>query len=219
VSTFVTRSFVCPRCGQKSERSVALGVNIGRHARPREQILARAFQRFPCPRCAVVSVVEDAFTYVDFDRKQLLALYPRAEQPRWRERDAEVRALFERNFTADGLPGAARELGEGQRVRSVFGLEALREKLVCFDAGLDDAALEAMKVELLRRGLPMPQSVDDQLRLDEVRDDALVLRVEDGGTVTASRRDYATACGDAYAPLRAELAAGPYVDAARLVPL
>ena len=193
-------------------------MNVARSTRPRERILARTFQRYVCESCGQHAVIDDAFTYVDFPRKQLYAQFPRAWQPRWRMLEPEVIALHHRNLVDEGLPIVAREIGVGVVAREVFGLEALREKIVVVDAGLDDATLEALKLELYRDGLPLPSSVDESLRLDAVTPTHLVL-VRPSLTLDVPRARYDEVAGAPHAALRDELTSGPYVDVARLVPL
>jgi hypothetical protein len=214
LSTYADRSYRCA-CGAENKRRVAEGLNVARSTKPRDAIILRTFQRFACETCARTTVIEDAFTLMDFLRKQFFVQEPPSLQPRWREREVAVRALADRTLAPEALPPVVQDIGEGLRVRIVFGLEALREKLVCFDAALDDVALEACKLELVRRG----HSLDVELRLDEVQGDVLVLRAGDDASMRVPRRDYDAVLGDAYAPVREELARGAYVDLARLLPV
>lgn len=58
-----------------------------------------------------------------------------------------ARAIFDRAFI--GSPLAA-PLREGFKVRLVFGVEELREKLVIWRAGFDDSLIECVKLELVK---------------------------------------------------------------------
>jgi hypothetical protein len=211
LSTYADRSYRCA-CGAENKRRVAEGLNVARSTKPRDAIILRTFQRFACETCARTTVIEDAFTLMDFLRKQFFVQEPPSLQPRWREREVAVRALADRTLAPEALPPVVQDIGEGLRVRIVFGLEALREKLVCADAGLDDVALEAVKLELVRAGLP------EAPRLDSVAGDTLVLRGP-AGTAEVARADYERMTTEPYAKLRDELARGPYVDLARLLPV
>lgn len=47
-------------------------------------------------------------------------------------------------------PIVQQEMAPRMKQRVIFGLAALREKIVCFDAGVDDRLVEALKLQLLR---------------------------------------------------------------------
>jgi hypothetical protein len=108
----------------------------------------------------------------------------------------------------------------------VFGLAALREKLVCFDAGLDDIVLELLKAELLLQSGEAPVG-DVRLRL--VATDANRLRLvasqrpDPAGpplglldVEMASYAKMAERAGSEWAAAATVLGQGTYVDVYRL---
>ncbi len=109
--------------------------------------------------------------------------------------------------------------------RLVFGWPALIEKLLCEELGLDDAALEALKLALLKDG---PQrTLDPTLELRLVRreaDDLIFARLD---PTTGAEQDrlrvpeaaYLTVKGGgaAWAPLTALLAGRMFVDMNRVL--
>ena len=115
-------------------------------------------------------------------------------------------------LTGPDAPAAAAALAVGLRVRLVFGLVALREKLLAWDAGLDDVDLELLKLAAMRAvGEPLARAAT--LRLVACTADAAVL-LDDAATRWDVPRD-ALPPG-AFVELRAALGAGCYVDLARL---
>lgn len=128
---------------------VAISVNGGRAPHLRAQILDGTFQRFDCPRCGAATPVDPRFTYVDLSAGQFMGVYPAWADVEWRRLEAETLGLYDRNLGAHAPP-PARAVTDELTVRVVFGLAALREKLVIFGAGLDDVAVELVKLDLVR---------------------------------------------------------------------
>lgn len=150
MSTFVQRSYPCPACGVVATRSVAVSLNGGRRTDLRDAIFAGQFQRFTCEACAAGYLVEDPMMYIDFDRKEWIACYPPAREREWPSLETEPVADWRQSMVTHAAR-AAREMSADFRIRAVFGLAALREKLLCFAHGVDDGWLEVLKLDLLRR--------------------------------------------------------------------
>ncbi|TNF35057.1 MAG: hypothetical protein EP329_06605 [Deltaproteobacteria bacterium] len=173
MSTFFQADVACPHCGDVASRSVAASLNAQRSPRYRQEILERTFQRPTCGRCKQQFLIHEPFLYLDLSAKQLIAVFAPALVEDWPELEEEVVDAWEAAFGPDDAPAIAQALGEGLVLRTVFGLEALREKLVCAEHGVDDAQLEALKLQLLLDGtLPGPESAP---RLAEVEDDGETL--------------------------------------------
>ena len=158
MSTFVQVPVTCRSCDHTVTRNVATSVNAVRSPWLREQVLDGSFQREDCEACGARMVHVLPFLYVDFERKILIGVFPQSDLDRWPELEREApRAL------ADNVAGSPAEfaqmLAEDVRVRTVFGLDALREKITILEADLDDAAVEAVKLRIL-------------LEQDDVRRDA-----------------------------------------------
>ena len=222
MSTFIELQIPCPACGQLSPRQVATSVNIARLPEAHDEILNDTFQRFDCDHCGAPSPAFVPFVYIDFDRGYMIDVRSPTEEHRWGELEHEPVDAFERYLGADA-PELPRAIGEGMVVRIVFGLPALREKLVTFDNGLDDTALEALKLRLMIEAGDV--DIDARLRLLGLAGDHLVLvgpRTDARGVPTVVRevdvatydaiRDDPTVRSDIIAVLDA-----PYCDVARLL--
>jgi CpXC protein len=221
MSKFATRILHCPRCRAPAERSLAVSLNAARTPQARQAILDGSFQRFRCIGCGQAAVADDPFMYVDFDRKDWIALFPLAWEGEWRRRETEPRRAFDLCFAGPGAAATARSLAHGFRVRATFGVEALREKLVAFSAGIDDACLEALKLELMRTtpglcfnpgGRPRLTGADDERLTFSARGERKLLEVN----VPRSAYDRLAAARDQYAPLLDRLSGVPWVDLGRL---
>ena len=159
-----------------------------------------------------VACTERARVYIDMDRKHWVSVVP-GERERWPEHEDAVAALFERTMTTSPL---ARRLREGFTVRVVFGLEELREKLVIWQANLDDAVVECAKVHAVGQ---QPQLARAQsLIVDAVHDGALELVVDGAWRLVLPRELVARLSDDDRLPARfPELFGGRYVSLHRLL--
>ena len=147
MSVVTPRQVTCPHCRQEFTAPVYASLHVRRAPEVRDAILAGRFQREPCPKCGGSIVFERPMIYTDFDRMHLLALLPSGAI---RHRSALARhigGVFERNLTVAAPPMVKAWADDFQR-RVVFGLPHLREKLVAFEYGIDDRALEALKDEM-----------------------------------------------------------------------
>lgn len=95
--------------------------------------------------------VEKVFAYTDFPRRHWFTVVPAASL----SRRSEWLAFAERSFQAVFVERAAPMVTEWAPQftrRVIFGLASLREKLLAFDAGLDDRRVEQLKVALVEAG-------------------------------------------------------------------
>ncbi len=225
MSTFTTQPVRCPSCGIETAREVARTINVTRGPKYREAILARRFQSFECPSCRQPSHAAPDFVYVDFERRQLIAVLSERLERAWWEHEAVPQAAYDAGFGPE-QPSFAQVLGADFAVRVVFGLDALREKLVAFEAGLDDAWLETHKLLLLREspGLALNPAARPRLMAADGTRLVMVLRAPmpqgEGWQLrelTVARRDHDALTRnpslDATVTL---LSAGPYVDLGRV---
>ena len=102
-------------------------------------------------------------------RASLVAwVMPTGERPRWRSVEQVAIDGLGHVVRSEG-PSFVREWGSTARLRLVFGLEELREKVIAAEAALDDATVEVLKFPFIdhdRGEAPV---------LEEVSDDGLLL--------------------------------------------
>lgn len=215
MSTFVPVDVDCPQCGATRSVTVALSLNVGRSPARRQELLDGALHRSTCARCGVESAADVGFTYLDFDRKQLLVVHPSADEGAWPTLEGAATALFERNLREAALPERVRERGEGFLVRCVFGLAALREKVLVFACGLDDRAVEITKLAWMRGDLARLE-LAARPRAYELAADELRL-ASPGRRLGGFSLDVAEAKRQRVdEALAKRIGAGPYVDLGRL---
>ena len=174
MSTFARRRYPCPTCRVEAERDVAVSLNGGRRDDLRSAILAGTFQRYRCASCGAEYLVDDPFVYLDFGRKEWIASYPPSREREWPALETEPVEDWRTTMITHAAP-VAREMSSGFRIRAVFGLAALREKLLCFEHGVDDGWLEVLKLDLMRSVPGIGLHPDRRPRLVDVLPDALVV--------------------------------------------
>ncbi|MEO8707340.1 MAG: CpXC domain-containing protein [Kofleriaceae bacterium] len=172
MSTWTTRSLACPRCGVLASVRIAAGVHVARAPEVREQILAGQLHRFTCSGCDESTQVEAAFVYTDFPRHHWISVATPDELASWRDHEARLAGEVARAFEL-GSP-LAHPLADGLRVRLVFGSVELREKLVVWGAGIDDALVECVKVRAFASD-PELAAPGSRLLVETVAADGLVL--------------------------------------------
>lgn len=154
MSSFTHSTLRC-RCGVDVPVDVAYALNVSARPDLRAAILDGTFHCFSCPGCGASMIIDTLLPYTDFPRRHWFTVAP---SKGFAERAAWLRVAHD-NFRATMVENAApiaREMGREMTRRLVFGLAALREKLVIVDAGLDDRLIELLKIQLLRDlGLPL----------------------------------------------------------------
>jgi hypothetical protein len=223
MSLFRSETLDCPRCDTPVAFEVADSINADRRPDLRDAILEGSFQKGTCPSCGVAFRVSPDLSYLDVGRGQWVLALPYELRPRWAEVEQHARDLFARGF-GPAAPVSARLISERVSVRVVFGWSGLSEKLLCAEHGLDDAVLESLKISLLRHGEAVRLRAHSTLRLVAVADDALSLgwlvadEASPDETLVVPRELFEMVAVDAaWTALRADLAAGPFVDFDRLL--
>jgi hypothetical protein len=117
--------------------------------------------------------VEKRLAYTDFPRKQWFTVFPRIDL---RHRD-ELVELARRSFQATMVDRAAelvRSWAPEMIQRVVFGLASLREKLIVFDAGLDDRTIECLKLQMYQQA-ELVLHPDTYLHVTAVEEDEIIM--------------------------------------------
>ncbi|MDP2313997.1 MAG: CpXC domain-containing protein [Pseudomonadota bacterium] len=146
MSTWYPYRLACPACAAPGSIALLKGIHISRLPMVKADIREGRFQVYTCPECGHRTQVEAPSVYTDFPNGQFIAVEAPnpPDLPAARRRGREV---FDACFTFG--PDIAATLGASIRHRLVFGVAALREKVLAWDAGLDDRVVEALKLDLL----------------------------------------------------------------------
>jgi hypothetical protein len=148
------------------------------------------------------------------------------QEPAWQELETEPVRAFERACGANA-PAIAQGAGKGMKIRTVFGLLALREKLICFEAGLDDVVLELLKFRLMLAPDGFALIGNAHPRLIDLNQDRLVFAAPIDQTEPTPQYELVSCPQQAYddiasdhefrASLEASLNGSPYVDCGKLL--
>lgn len=196
MSTAEMEDIECLACQRSWAVPIYRGLRIGALPHVRAALLRGDWQIFTCPRCgARVQAHRYPVIYTDFPRGIYIAVEAVGADPA--AALAAHKSAFDACFTLG--PDVAEELGQSLRPRLVFGIGALREKLLILEGGLDDVSLEAVKGDVLRaEGLG---TGDVELRLLTVLDGGHLLLAK----VAPVRPDPDQPGGLRLAPARAPL--------------
>src|SRR5215207_3104389 len=129
------RRIPCRACGEDVLAVTIESANPSRHPPFQEQLLDRELLKMPCPHCDAEHRHYDRFTWIDLPGRLCVAVLHESERPDWPQLE-------------EG-PSFVREFGDTVAIRLVFGLEELREKVVCRIHDLDDRVIEVMKEDLV----------------------------------------------------------------------
>jgi len=166
----------CSRCGAEMEGVVVDSINAERFPELRAAVLDRSLHHLRCAQCGTRHALDKELLYVDFARAQWVTVFPVEELPRFAECEETARRAFAHAFV-DTAPGFVRATAARFAVRVTFGLEGLREKLVCWDAGLDDRVLELLKIDLVADRPELVARGVGSFTLDAVAPDGMLLFV------------------------------------------
>lgn len=116
----------CPHCKKECVRKPLSRISPDRDPAVRQKIQDLSLFRWTCPNCGVTSLVEDPCLYHDIANQFMVWLSPDGEKPEAGEFDPL----------------------SGYMLRYVEDMNAFREKINVLERGLDDRAVEIMKLVL-----------------------------------------------------------------------
>lgn len=138
----------CGRCAAVYSATRVESANPTRHPPFLAQLLDRSFLRSECPVCGHTQWNESAMLWTDLPGRLCACVRPPAERRNWRALEVEARAVLGGVFTGEGPP-MVQAFGPQVHIRVVFGLEELREKVICRLHHLDDRVVEVLKLPLV----------------------------------------------------------------------
>ncbi|HSI11565.1 MAG TPA: CpXC domain-containing protein [Chthoniobacter sp.] len=223
MSLFRSTNISCPNCGETVNMEGAGSINADRRPDYRDDILQSNFQDETCPHCQTSFRLAPEFNYLDVGRGQWIAGMPANRLRDWIEVEESVKESFAISYGAKA-PQAARDIGVDLVVRLTFGWPALREKIFANDLRIDDAVLEMLKLETIRRVPSAPLAEGIELRLVDATDETLTLVWIDAATeevqetlqVRRTLLEAIVANEEGWKPIRDQLTDGPFVDIQKL---
>ncbi|MCB6366388.1 CpXC domain-containing protein [Intestinibacillus massiliensis] len=166
-------AFTCPHCQNESSREIVESINVDLSPEMREKVRDLSCFAWTCPVCGKASLVIDPCLYHDMSNQFMVWLSPDGSPP-----------------DASGFDPLA-----GYTLRWVESPNAFREKIDVLERGLDDRAIELMKLILAMQLQKSMDIVDLVFHSFDERTGAFrfVVVLSDGA------EQYAAMQGDTYA--------------------
>ena len=168
------RTLACRACGAAVEGLSMESANPVRHPPFRQRLLARTLLRMACPSCGAPHEHYDRFVWIDLPSRLCACVIHESKRDDWADLEQEARDALSLPLREEG-PDVVRQWGASIAIRLMFGLEELREKVVCCMCRIDDRLVEAVKLDL-----PHGASLDDAIVGETLifrRADARIMRV------------------------------------------
>lgn len=130
MSEIVTKSVLCPKCKQQTNTEILISANTVEEPDIRKKVMDESIFRWKCVKCGFTTRFQHPFLYNDIDNRFMIYYIPNVE----------------RNKVSDQkLEEEYKELSDIKK-RIVPDINALKEKIVIFEHGYNDMALELTKL-------------------------------------------------------------------------
>ena len=137
----------CSKCGKQSEITIYRSINVSENPELEERLRNGSLFIWECPHCHQANLARYETLYHNPGQKTMIWLMPSGELPQ-----AQMQAIS--NHT--------KAMG-GYRLRMVRDTGSLIEKILIFNAGLDDMAVEmckyVTKMEMMSKNRSMADSI------------------------------------------------------------
>lgn len=124
MSTTLKKEIACPHCGETDILTIVSGINCRENPEYKSKILDETFFDWTCKHCGYYAQMSYPMVYHDPREGYMIALYRTNTKGNKVEAGASISNLVKRR---------------------VKNLAELKEKIMIFDAGLDDVAIELNK--------------------------------------------------------------------------
>ena len=130
-----------------------ISVNGARITDAADRIIDGTWGEWSCLACGAHQVLDTPLLFSDLPGGLWIVQRDRSERDRFAELERQADAIFQREFI-ERPPAAIREQALRVKRRICFGRAQLAEKLLAHREGIDDSALECLKLVLTRDYLP-----------------------------------------------------------------
>lgn len=149
MSRCVVQRLRCPNCGVEQEEKVFVSVNGARIKTAVQRITEGSWGNVTCLACGQRYLADPPRLYSDLPGGIWLVRYPLVQRGRFAALEGEAEHIFSREFL-ERPPAVIREQAAAVRRRICFGREQFVEKMLALRHGIDDRALESLKIGLSR---------------------------------------------------------------------
>ncbi len=123
MSTEIMKDIICPQCGVSQKYRLYTSINARENPELKRMALEETVFDWRCGRCSYFAAMAYPFLYMDPDARYVICVTP----------------------GGSGQPAEPTEAVKDFVKRRVKNLAELKEKLLIFDNGLDDVAVEVVK--------------------------------------------------------------------------
>ncbi len=123
VSTEIVKDIICPQCGESQKYKLYASINVRENPEFKDRILDETLFDWRCRRCNYFAAMAYPFLYTDPVAGYVISMVPMGA----------------------GSTVEPTEAVKDYVKRSVKNLAELKEKILTFDAGCDDVAIELVK--------------------------------------------------------------------------
>lgn len=178
MSRHSVEKITCPKCGKESDFMVWSSINTVLDPEMYEKVRNGEAFAFHCPECGHAAGVDYGCLYHQMDDEMMIYYVPNPDGVE------EAYNMFRGDSKVSELMG---KMQENYLYRIVQSKNELKEKLYIFDAGLDDRAIEIIKVFYAQKMQEdNPEVSVDEIRFDAGENDEIVLVFIAGGKPIAS---------------------------------
>lgn len=141
MSINATQQIRCPKCGQLQDMTVWQSITVSDSADLKEDLLHGKVNIFRCSGCGHTALVPTPLLYHDEEKRLMISFSPCDD-------DVTRAKLFENIKNTSKSSGELNNL-TGYNLRFITGYNDLLEKILIFDNGLHDKAIEVIKLMVL----------------------------------------------------------------------
>ena len=123
MSTEISKDIICPQCGESQKYRLFASINAKENPELKRRVLDETLFAWRCTRCNYFAAMAYSFLYTDPDAGYIICVTPAGE---------------------GSVTEPTQEIQDFTK-RSVRNLAELKEKILIFDAGFDDMAVELVK--------------------------------------------------------------------------
>lgn len=123
MSTEIEKDIICPQCGESQKYRLFASINARENPELKRRVLSETLFDWRCKRCNYFAAMAYPFLYTDPEARYIVCVTP-AGDSRSTEPTPEIQSYTK---------------------RMVKNLAELKEKILIFDAGFDDVAVELVK--------------------------------------------------------------------------
>jgi len=133
MSKILTQRVKCNQCDNEDDFPVHHSVNVSLDPDLKERVFKKDLFNFSCDTCGCNAIILHDFLYHDMKNKFI------------------IQYLTKGQLTPEMTPGLALFAEQGYKIRVVGNLNDLIEKILIFDQGLKDTAIEVLKATIMAK--------------------------------------------------------------------